>query len=95
MTRDEAEKFLPIINAYVQGKQIQYKKESGGWGNLENLHFAYKAENYRIAPDPLEQAMEIYTDSISRHVGPINVSQLIKEGLAAVFKAIKDGIIVL
>lgn len=86
MTRDEAKKLLPIIQAFAEGKNVQVKSIDGVWRSARAFNFDMSASNYRIAPDPLEQAMEIYN----------NIKyETTKEGLDAVLKAIKDGTIVL
>ena len=53
MTRENAKQLLPIIQAYAEGKEIQYLV----WGNDDwrtlrgNPHFEESADRYRIAPE--------------------------------------------
>lgn len=52
MTRDDAEKLLPIIKAYSEGRLIEYKNYKDEWGVLENLNFYDDSSCYRIKPEP-------------------------------------------
>ena len=53
MTREEAKKYLPIIQAYIDGKQVQWLDETGRWhdANDELLTFYSPPSNYRIKPE--------------------------------------------
>ena len=54
MTRKEAKKMLPIIQAYAEGKAIQIKKE-GDWlevGKNTEVYFSESPSDYRIKPEP-------------------------------------------
>ena len=54
MTRDEAKKLLPIIQAYADGKDVQYKSNlDGSWKNSRELFFDIGLE-WRIKPEPME-----------------------------------------
>lgn len=51
MTREEAKELLPIIQAFVEGKTIEYREHNGGWKEAlaptwSSLLF------YRIKPEP-------------------------------------------
>ena len=55
MTREQAKELLPIIQAYAEGKTIQYKNKEGEWADVtfeENLSFINTPSKYRIKPDP-------------------------------------------
>ena len=59
MTREEAKKLLPFIQAYCEGKQIQWlKPDSDEWIDVvggDNVDFEDLAESnvaYRIKPEP-------------------------------------------
>ena len=54
MTRDEAKKLLPVIQAFADGKDVQVKQLDGSWYDISNPGFGVGAENYRIKPEPLE-----------------------------------------
>lgn len=51
MTRKEAKELLPIIQAWVEGKTIQYKLK-GGWQDMDNPSFNDLPSEYRIKPEP-------------------------------------------
>ena len=53
MTREEAKKYLPIIQAYIEGKQVQWLDETGRWhdANDKLLTFYSPPSNYRIKPE--------------------------------------------
>ena len=58
MTRDEAKQLLPIIEAFSEGKTIQWLNDEGGWENIpknEDMDFediAGFTGSYRIKPSP-------------------------------------------
>lgn len=53
MTREEAKKLLPIIQAYAEGKTIQVKTIDGIWYDDEDiLKFDSGPQNYRIKSEP-------------------------------------------
>ena len=51
MTREEARKLLPIIEAYSKGKTIQFY-EDGKWFDIYETDFNYSTDKYRIKPEP-------------------------------------------
>lgn len=51
MRRDEAAKLLPIIKAFSEGKEIQYK-ENGRWYSAEAIAFFDETQEFRIKPEP-------------------------------------------
>ena len=54
MTREEAKEWLPIIQAWAEGKPIQYQISPGSWGIYINkdLYTSNSPSNYRIRPEP-------------------------------------------
>lgn len=55
MTREEVKELLPIIQAWTEGKEIQFKSRSGKWTDVkenEGLSFVYSLSDYRIKPEP-------------------------------------------
>jgi hypothetical protein len=54
MKREQAKQLLPIIQAYAEGKAIEFKTEEGEWVTSAgiNLGFRRKPEDYRIKPEP-------------------------------------------
>lgn len=55
MTRDEAKQLLPIIQAWAEGKDVQYRAAKGHqWQDgINGISFSNGAECYRIKPTPL------------------------------------------
>ena len=51
MTREEAKELLPIIQAYAEGKTIQFL-DGGKWLDLCESDFYEPPERYRIKPEP-------------------------------------------
>lgn len=51
MTREQAKKLLPIIQAFSEGKDIETKTGSG-WMSIENMSFAGNPDSYRVKPEP-------------------------------------------
>lgn len=51
MTREQAKKLLPIIQAFSEGKDIETKTGSG-WISIESMSFAGNPDSYRIKPEP-------------------------------------------
>ena len=53
MTREEAKEWLPIIQAWAEGKAIQYQTDSGSWTNIiKDIYTSNYPFNYRIKPEP-------------------------------------------
>lgn len=54
MTRKEAKELLPIIQAYAEGKTIQYRvnEETNEWKDIDNPVFNDLPSDYRIKPEP-------------------------------------------
>ena len=51
MIREQAKELLPIIQAFAEGKTIQYKVK-GGWQDIDNPSFNDLPSEYRIKPEP-------------------------------------------
>ena len=53
MTREEVKELLPIIQAFVEGKKIQFRCKTGEWLNiLSEFDFTLSPDDYRIKPEP-------------------------------------------
>lgn len=52
MTRDEAKRLLPIIQAFAKGEDVQHRNYDGVWEVAENFSFTGRPEDYRIRPAP-------------------------------------------
>ena len=64
MTRDEAKQLLPIIQAFAEGKAIEFRSDaSGKWFTTTAPEFnSVNLNRYRIKPEPLECWVVIYAD---------------------------------
>lgn len=51
MTREEAKELLPIIQAYAEGKTIQYLDIDFNWKDFDDDDFSIGI-SYRIKPEP-------------------------------------------
>ena len=51
MTREEAKELLPIMQAYAEGRTIQFL-DGGKWLDLCESDFYESPERYRIKPEP-------------------------------------------
>ena len=51
MTREEVKEMLPIMQAYAEGKTIQFWDE-GKWIDLFEYDFYKSTDRYRIKPEP-------------------------------------------
>ena len=70
MTREQAKQLLPIIEAFAEGKTIEFKTEEGEWVTSAgiNLGFRRKPEDYRVKPEskyrPFENAEECWAEML-------------------------------
>ena len=63
MNKDNAHKYLPFVQALVEGKTIQEKTVTlHAWDDLIDPHFDRKPENYRIKPEPRVIWLNEYPD---------------------------------
>lgn len=70
MDRNQAKKLLPIIQAYVEGKQIQHLYNEWKYIDVLDIDLAVNPELYRIKPEskyrPFANAEECWTEML-RH----------------------------
>ena len=54
MTREEIKELLPIMQAFAEGKAIQFRCKSGEWVEIRNdeIDIFLRPNDYRIKPDP-------------------------------------------
>lgn len=52
MTRVEAKEQLPIIQAFVDGKTIEFLNNNGMWEELDDILFCKEPKYYRIKSEP-------------------------------------------
>ena len=51
MTREEAKELLPIIQAWAEGKNIQFLSD-GEWHDINQADFTCYPDKYRVKPEP-------------------------------------------
>lgn len=52
MTRENAKRLLPIIQAYAEGKTVEHcSPVDGRWWAVDDPHFDSPPKSYRIAPE--------------------------------------------
>lgn len=77
MNRERAKELLPIIQAFAEGEEIEWK-DSGSddeWTNYEHAQeytfsFEDKDCDFRIKPEPFECWMNIYPENKGGHPYP-------------------------
>ena len=57
MTREEAKAKLPIIQAFAEGKTIQFYN-GDEWADLDEATFSASPDKYRIKPEPKYRPFE-------------------------------------
>ena len=69
MTREEAKELLPIIQAWAEGKNIQFLSD-GEWHDINQSDFTCYPDKYRIKPEPKYRpfkSMEECFDEMLKH----------------------------
>ena len=74
MTREEAKELLPIIQAYAEGKTIEFLRKSptgATWIELDDPDFTWNKNNYRIKPEskyrPFKTKEECWNEILKHH----------------------------
>lgn len=92
MTREETKEAIRIMQAYVDGKQIQVRNGMG-WRNCLEPTWAWYGTTFRIAPDqeePKEKhyrpyTMEEFVQEMHKHDGFIKARAFDKYGVSVIF----------
>ena len=61
MKRKEVKELLPIIQAWAEGKEIQFRTRSGKWVDIEEdegLSFVYSSSDYQLQNKESSQKAE-------------------------------------
>ena len=53
MNKDNAKEYLKLIQAYIDGKTIEFNN-GVGWVVPAGITLSYEPDQYRIKPDPIE-----------------------------------------
>ena len=71
MTREDVKEILPILQAYAEGKQIQFQSIEGKWDDFTHLSFDCEPSRYRIKPEeeyrPYKDCEEMIDDYKVKH----------------------------
>ena len=68
MNREQAKALLPIITAFAEGKEIQYRPKRSAniptpiWMAVDHASFDKDPSCYRIKPEPMECWVNVYED---------------------------------
>ena len=53
MTKEDIKKFMPLMQAMLEGKTIQHKHPYGqGWNDVDEIFISDEVSSYRIKPEP-------------------------------------------
>ncbi len=70
MTREQAKELLPVIEAFIDGKQVQFLDGTKNWRDAgDNVTFFSNVE-YRIKPEPREWTIFLGSDGCILHKDP-------------------------
>lgn len=58
MSKSEAKEFIEIMQAYVDGKEIEYRAKNGEWFVIENPVWNFNEVEYRVRVKPKEKPKE-------------------------------------
>ena len=68
MNREQAKELLPIIQAFAEGRPIEFKDSYGKWVVSETLTFNWPLKNYRIKSEskcrPFKDAEECWQEML-------------------------------
>ncbi len=84
MTRERAKELAPIIQAYGEGKSVQWKRSTGEWVDSDGINCSdgNSGTKYRIKPEPVTRPMTrgevLYEITGPEHRVIRNVTQDIK-----------------
>ena len=65
MTREQAKKLIPIIEAFAEGKTIQFFNFEKKWVDREYPSFDDDPSNYRIKPGPKYRPFKSISNNFS------------------------------
>lgn len=71
MTREEAKQLLPVIQAFADGKTIEFLNARNMWEELEDVLFCREPKYYRIKPEtkyrPFKTKEECWNEMMKHH----------------------------
>lgn len=64
MNKDNAKEFLPLLQALIDGKTIQYySRTAAQWKDMAAVNCVYERARYRIKPERIKKKMWYHPDS--------------------------------
>jgi hypothetical protein len=60
MNREQTKAMLPFLQAFAEGKDVQYQNFVGNWVTLASIGESEQPERYRIKPEPVVRYANIY-----------------------------------
>jgi len=60
MNREQTKAMLPFLQAFAEGKDVQYQNFVGNWVTLASIGESEQPERYRIKPEPIVRYANIY-----------------------------------
>ena len=92
MTKEQAKALLPFIQAFSEGKTIQFKS-NGKWVDLDSASFMLTPERYRIKPEskyrPFKDATECWQEMLKHQ--PFGWVESSKTGAKYEIQCLKRG----
>lgn len=68
MNKDNAKEFLPLLQALIDGKTIQYYSHTAAqWKDMAAVNFVYERARYRIKPERIKKKMWYKAGSVSMY----------------------------
>jgi hypothetical protein len=63
MTREQAEKLLPMVQAVADGKSLEFEESPGCWSDRPDPHFnSFNYNRWRVKADPWEGQICVHPD---------------------------------
>ena len=62
MNREETIEAIKVMQAFVDGKTVQYKSSNSGWKSAGTPVWNFIEYSYRVKPEPIELWIPSYTD---------------------------------
>ena len=60
MNREQTKAMLPFLQAFAEGKDVQYQNFVGNWVTLASIGESEQPERYRIKPEPIVRYVNLY-----------------------------------
>lgn len=96
ITREEAKEYLPIMQAFAEGKTIQYLDDYGFWNDIKTcVSFDHNTSCYRIKPEikyrPFETREECWNEMLKHQ--PFGWVKSPRGELFCIDKVFEEGIV--